>query len=1182
MAGRIVAEQIGSERYVLSHYAAGGQRYLLEPRVIEPQLLSPRPVEWSREDVVVVTGGAKGITAECAFSFATASGARMVLVGTSPYNDAIDRQSTEIGRVLSRYAGAGLVARYHQCNIVDPAEVNRVVEEVEREFGPITGLIHGAGVNKPRRVEQVTEEQALTEVSPKVQGFLNLCRALEARPPKLIAALSSIIGVTGMPGNSWYAFSNEALNLSLARFRAAHRATQTVALAYSVWSEVGMGARLGSVQHLAKMGISAIPPADGIAHFLDAVRKQSPANQVVIAGRLGGLDTWRNLPLTASPAGRFIQDIQRFEPGVELVNRVRLKLDDDLYLRHHYYRGVYLFPTVFGLEAMAQCVAKVLGVSKFESLKVVDIKLERPIVVASDSGALIQMKAEVIQRGSPSDPVSVRVGISTEQSAFKRDHFAATFVIEPQHYQVDSRDWARPAAPIDIDPKTELYGGSLFQGPLFQRMQKVWAMDAQGSLIEIERRSEPGYFAPQHPAALMLGDPSFRDVLLQSPQLSIKIVSLPVRIDALYLYSLDYSGAGLARNQITSRTGPVCNVTAVTADGRPIERLEGYRLKEMDRHESAPDPEVFIHPGERDAALFAKALKEVVDKLKVSAPAYRLVFDAELSKLDRSRRRLVECPLFLDAVSKVLPTERRSDLSGVEIQWAENGKPVVRGLDDQVSVSLSHDRRHCLCVAGREAQGCDIEPVSPRSEQEWLDLLGNNRQALLQALMAGGDALNDAGTRIWCAMETAVKAFGTAGANIQLLRREQGGVLFSAEAEGRSVNVLTFPVALTRPPKKMVAMTVQPALEQVAVLARNEGGAYLRQGPSGQPALGFRFRATFKDTTTLRHTLNFPVFADWMGKVRELGTVDVAGRMVEDFATGRWGMVTNHSDIYVAGDAGAMDLIEGRIHISKTYGKFNSSVDMHFDWFKIRPDGSEERIASSNMATTWVEIKGHGVVEVQPFPDYMQRFIEANLPAQQQGAGAIDQPSRLAIQDAQRRAIEGGLGECLYRSPEGPKLQPELAAQTFHTTSAESNLVGNIYYSNYYHWMNRVIDRYYHDIAPDLFTAGGMIGEFRCVRSEIRHLREAMPFDAIEVVISLKALYRKGTQLHFDFYKLAGNGQRIKLAYGDHDAIWCARGTSAEPADVPEVYRSALIDACGANGRQRIRPIFAAETRLGA
>ncbi len=91
-------------------------------------------------------------------------------------------------------------------------------------------------------------------------------------------------------------------------------------------------------------------------------------------------------------------------------------------------------------------------------------------------------------------------------------------------------------------------------------------------------------------------------------------------------------------------------------------------------------------------------------------------------------------------------------------------------------------------------------------------------------------------------------------------------------------------------------------------------------------------------------------------------------------------MVTNDSTIQIVGEAGCLDVIEGRMHISRAYGQFDSSVDLHFEWIKIDEDGSEEAVAFSHMATTWVEIVGHGTVEVRPFPDYMKALIHSYLP----------------------------------------------------------------------------------------------------------------------------------------------------------------------------------------------------------
>jgi len=190
----------------------------------------------------------------------------------------------------------------------------------------------------------------------------------------------------------------------------------------------------------------------------------------------------------------------------------------------------------------------------------------RPIVVGSGSGTEIQVTAEVVERQTALEPVSVRVGIETAQTEFSHDHFSATFVLEEQPIEVGmENDIVLPESYVEIEPKTELYGGLLFQGPLFQRLQRVWSMDSSGSVISIERLTAASYFSSNHSGALILGDPSFRDVLLQSAQLSVKGTLLPVGIDALYLYSVHGSAQSLAlaQNRLTSHTddGPICTVS---------------------------------------------------------------------------------------------------------------------------------------------------------------------------------------------------------------------------------------------------------------------------------------------------------------------------------------------------------------------------------------------------------------------------------------------------------------------------------------------------------------------------------------------------------------------------------------------------------------------------------------------
>ena len=358
------------------------------------------------------------------------------------------------------------------------------------------------------------------------------CRALDQVPPRLFIAFSSIIGVTGMPGNAWYAFSNEALDLVLRRFEAEHPQTSVLSIAFSVWGETGMGREWGSARHLAKMGIGAIPTDEGVRRFLQLFEGEPGEKQVIVTAPLGGLDTWP-VEHRRGPGGlRFIERVIRTEPGVDLVTRTRLTLDRDRYVRDHIYRGSYLFPTVFGLEAMTQAAAVLTGESQPSVVRIEDVALERPIVVDPQKGVEIEVRALALETAVEGER-SIFISIRTEQTGFAVDHFSAVLVLGKMS---DGPAVATPGKmkPLNLDPKADLYdAGLLFQGPLFQRMGPIYELDGDHTIFESETRAgqEDAAFAPGKGGLLLLGDPFFRDVLLQAGQVTIpKEVCLPIRI----------------------------------------------------------------------------------------------------------------------------------------------------------------------------------------------------------------------------------------------------------------------------------------------------------------------------------------------------------------------------------------------------------------------------------------------------------------------------------------------------------------------------------------------------------------------------------------------------------------------------------------------------------------------------
>ncbi len=121
-----IAEKIGFELHRIEDFAAVGYDLSLTRRELKQRLLSPadyrdRPFSWSEEDVILVTGGAKGITAACAFGVSKETGARMALLGRSPHpkDQPEPKGNREIASTLEKYAEAGLTAQYFCCDVSD-------------------------------------------------------------------------------------------------------------------------------------------------------------------------------------------------------------------------------------------------------------------------------------------------------------------------------------------------------------------------------------------------------------------------------------------------------------------------------------------------------------------------------------------------------------------------------------------------------------------------------------------------------------------------------------------------------------------------------------------------------------------------------------------------------------------------------------------------------------------------------------------------------------------------------------------------------------------------------------------------------------------------------------------------------------------------------------------------------
>jgi enediyne polyketide synthase len=621
LANVIINETATEAPFVRAGYTAEGVRHIWRPVVLDCGAGAPRKLTWSREDVVLVTGGGRGLTAELALAMAGNTGARMILVGRSVAAD----EDPEIATTLERFRAAGAECQYVPCDVTNQQAVAQVLGHIQKELGPITAVLHGAAINRPALVGVENQTDAFDCVAAKVLGLLNVLAALGTdNPPKLLVGLSSIIGVTGMPGNAWYGFANEVLDGVLERYRRDHRGTTVVSIAYSLVDGVGMGVKLGGVAtQIQRMGTSAIPVAEACKHFLRLLDRDPGTHHVVVAARLGGLDTW--CPDRGSPPSmRFLEQVATAQPRIELAVRTHLSLERDPYLRDHVYRGTYLFPMVFGLEAMAQVVATVLGRSRLDYLRIEDLDLARPVIVDADEGEDILVHAEVQERDAHAETLEHRivVGLACCRTAFSEDHFSATFVV-PDEDAVEAplHTIERPSECLAIDPVHDLYGRFLFHGPQFQRLRSFYVLRSDYCVFDADVISGP---AQQY--HFILGDPFFRDALLQAGQVVIaQDRGLPRSIAQLEIFpgSADLNGPLLVEGILSQRTDQLveCTITAVDAAGRVMQRLERCRFSILEHLTNEPTAEEIAAPDQRDERRTKDQLRAAAAALRVRTPA---------------------------------------------------------------------------------------------------------------------------------------------------------------------------------------------------------------------------------------------------------------------------------------------------------------------------------------------------------------------------------------------------------------------------------------------------------------------------------------------------------------------------------------------------------------------------------
>ncbi|MFF8764559.1 SDR family NAD(P)-dependent oxidoreductase [Nocardiopsis dassonvillei] len=553
-------------------YRADGSR--CEPRLRHLPMPERPPAEASLgpEDVLLVTGGGRGIGAECARDLALRSGAGVALLGRSdPGAD------PGLAATLKRFTDDGVRFAYLRADVTDAASVKAAVDAATAELGPVTAVLHAAGVNDPALLSDLDRAGYERAVAPKVTGARNVAAALDPGPLRLFVSFGSIIARIGLPGEAHYALANEWLGAVTEEIGARVPGCRTLAVDWSVWSGAGMGERLGSLDSLVRRGVDPIPLDTGLDLLHRLVSAPDIQGPVVVTGRYGDAPTLlaeeAELPLL-----RFLESPRRVVPGVEVVADVRLSSITDRYLEHHEFEGDRLLPAVMGMEAMAQAASVLSGASGPPVLT--DLRFSAPVVVPADGEVTLRVAALAMPDGT------VRTVLRSDATGFAVDHFSAVCApkdgVRPGR-RIELDTLPDDAPPVPVRPDEHLYGRLLFQDGPLRRTRAYRRLTGFDCVADLAGDGSHPWFGLHLPQRLLLPDPGRRDAALHALQACLPGTRLlPVGAERVTVLGEDIADAVLhARERCVEGDEHVFDLEVVDGRGGLQEIWEGLRLRVM-------------------------------------------------------------------------------------------------------------------------------------------------------------------------------------------------------------------------------------------------------------------------------------------------------------------------------------------------------------------------------------------------------------------------------------------------------------------------------------------------------------------------------------------------------------------------------------------------------------------------
>ncbi|WP_328349226.1 acyl-CoA thioesterase [Streptomyces sp. NBC_00445] len=124
----------------------------------------------------------------------------------------------------------------------------------------------------------------------------------------------------------------------------------------------------------------------------------------------------------------------------------------------------------------------------------------------------------------------------------------------------------------------------------------------------------------------------------------------------------------------------------------------------------------------------------------------------------------------------------------------------------------------------------------------------------------------------------------------------------------------------------------------------------------------------------------------------------------------------------------------------------------------------------------------------------------------------------------------------------------------------ETNLVGNVYFVNYFRWQGRCREMFLKEKAPGVLDEIAHDLKLFTIKCECEYFAEVTAFDQLSIRMSLVDLTQTQIEFQFAYVKIDEKDETEHLIARGRQRVACMRGDGeqAKPARVPECLRQAL------------------------